>query len=133
VIVIKHYSKLAISIFLVISMSCTKNLEKETWIVPCNYTGTLTVYFRNISPQRDGRIYKFNSKGTYYSNFDVNQGFTPDFNKTLSLIMDCNYGKRRIPYYQDSLKAKKGETYATYFLSGEDSLACESILIAIKK
>ena len=29
-IVIKHYSKLAISIFLVISMSCTKNLEKET-------------------------------------------------------------------------------------------------------
>ena len=125
--------KWLILILFLFVMGCTPDLEKETWIFPCNYRGTLTVYFRDKLHKGNSRIYLFNKKGISYSDFKINEGFTPDFDQSLSLIMDCNHTQKKIHYYQDSLKAKKGEVYATYFLSGSEELPCESLLITVKQ
>ena len=115
----------------------SRDMEKETWIVPCNFTGTLTVYFNfNKKAQADkDRIYKFNNDGIYYSSLSTNEGFTPDFNQTLSIKLDCNGNEKIIKYFDnaDSSKLKQGEIYATYFLTGKDSLYCETISILKKR
>lgn len=133
-----NYKALITLITIGIVSSCTKNKEKEVWIVPCNYTGTLTVYFNAKRPDQSlekNRIYKFNEQGVYYSNLNTNDGFTPDFNKMMSIEMNCTNSKKSILYYDnaDSSQVKPGEFYATYFLSGNDSLYCESILVLRKK
>ncbi|SDR89368.1 hypothetical protein SAMN05216490_0145 [Mucilaginibacter mallensis] len=113
-------------------------MEKETWIVPCGYTGTLTVYFNSkVAQHSENRIYKFNNKGVYYTNLNSNEGFTTDFNQTLNILIDCNGHYQKISFFDndnpDTSKLISGQKYATYFLTGKDGLFNESLSILTKK